>query len=259
MSDDNNSRSGDPATTRLFNGMAIAFATAGAIALTNGSLLGIAAIAVAIVLYILERNWSRITTRASNQFVQIVHNIARHRNVVLSLIVVGFGVYAARFVYNIRSDLDTYVMPRRITPKQADDLREYLSHHDKYAVTVKVNPLDAEAREYGAQLMNALNRSDWTATFDTSGNDVNTAPNTLNDGLCIDVMGENTKPYDVKHDPKTLLQEAFTAADIVANCGGGVGQGQYKLFVVVGHRPLSYGYRPPALARLGRWIMSLSQ
>lgn len=81
----------------------------------------------------------------------------------------------------LRTDIDTYVMPRSVTQKQADDLREYLSHHDKYALTVKVNPLDAEAREYAAQLLNGLNRSDWTATFDKSGNDPNIAPSTLND------------------------------------------------------------------------------
>jgi hypothetical protein len=175
------------------------------------------------------------------------------------LIIAGFGIYGARFVYNIRSDLDQYVMPRRVTQKQADDLHEYLSHHDKYPVTVKVNPLDAEAREYAGQLLNALNRSEWEGTFDTPGNDPNILPSTLNDGVCINVVGENAKPYDAKHDPRPLLQAAFVASDITANCGGGSAAGTYKLFVVVGHRPLSVGFRPPALVRLGRWIMSLSQ
>jgi hypothetical protein len=150
-------------------------------------------------------------------------------------------------------------MPRRVSQKQADDLREYLSHHDKYAVTVKVNPLDGEAREYAAQLFNALNRSDWTATFDTSGNDPNIAPSALGEGLCIDVIGENAKPYDAKHDPKPLLQAAFSAAGIIANCSGGTAAGNYKLFVVVGHRPFQYGYKPPLLVRLGQWIISLGR
>jgi hypothetical protein len=123
---------------------------------------------------------------------------------------------------SLRSDIDTYVIPRTITKSQADDLREYLSHRDKYAVTVKVNPVDAEAREYAAQLFNALNQSDWTATFDTSGGEPNSQPNTLNDGVCIDTVGENAKPYDAKHDPKLHLQAAFIAANIIANCSGGV-------------------------------------
>jgi hypothetical protein len=91
----------------------------------------------------------------------------------------------------IRNDIDTYVLPRTITQKQADDLREYLSRHEKYAMTVKVNPLDAEARKYTAQLFNALNRTIWEVKFNTSSGE----PSTLNDGLCIQVMGENASPY----------------------------------------------------------------
>ena len=155
----------------------------------------------------------------------------------------------------LRSDIDTYILPRTITQKQAEDLREYLSHHDKYAVTVKVNPLEAEAREYASRIFNALNPSDWNATFDTS----NGEPRTVNDGVCINTVGENAKPYDTKHEPKSLLQAAFGAADIPVNCSGGSAAGSYKLFVLVGRRPLAVGYRPPALVRLGWWIMSLGQ
>jgi len=82
--------------------------------------------------------------------------------------------------------------------------------------------------------------------------------NTLNPGLCIAVVGENAKPYDAKHDPKPILQTAFAAAGINANCGSGSAAGNYKLFVVVGHRPLIVGYKP-VLVRLGQWIMSLGQ
>jgi hypothetical protein len=215
--------------------------------LVSGSLISAAII---IIILTTVGNWSEITRRAANP---------RYRSFALAFVLLSFGIYIITYMNALRSDIDTYVMPRSVTQKQADDLHENLSHHDKYAVTVKVNPLDAEAREYGAQLLNALNRSDWTATFDTSGNDPNIAPSTLNDGLCIDVIGENTKPYDAKHDPKPLLETAFSAAGIIANCGGGTAAGNYKLFVVVGHRPLAYGYKPPLLVRLGQWISSLSR
>lgn len=175
-------------------------------------------ISAAIIIIVLTTvgNWFEITRRAANP---------RYRSFALAFVLLSFGIYIIAHMNALRSDIDTYVMPRTVTRQQADDLREYLSQHDKYAVTVKVNPVDAEAREYGAQLLNAFNRSDWTATFDTSGNDPSIAPSTLNDGLCIDVIGENAKPYDAKHDPKTFLQEAFSAAGIVANCSGGTAAG----------------------------------
>jgi hypothetical protein len=209
--------------------------------LFSGSLISVAV----LVFFLTIISWNEIKLRAFN---------SRYRTFAAIFIFPSFATYSITYMNALRSDIDTYVIPRTITQKQADDLREYLSHHDKYAVTVKVNPLDAEAREYAAQLFGALYRTNWEAKFNTSSDE----PWTLNDGLCIQVMGENANPYDAKHDPKALLQAAFTASDINANCGGGAAAGDYKLFVLVGHRPLSLGYKGPPLVRLGRWIMSLS-
>jgi hypothetical protein len=39
-------------------------------------------------------------------------------------------------------------------------------------------------------------------------------PNTLNDGLCVDVMGSNAGPADPKHDPRQLLEDALQVAHI---------------------------------------------
>jgi hypothetical protein len=120
---------------------------------------------------------------------------------------------------------------------------------------VKVFPLDGEAREYAGQLSNALNRANWDATFDTSGQ-----PNSA-EGLCINTTGENVnpKPFDAKHDPKTLLQQALTAADIRVNCGASSGAGEYKLYLLVGHRPVVVGDQEPLLSKVGRWIAGLSR
>ena len=126
-----------------------------------------------------------------------------------------------------------YVRPRAVTPKQADDLRTYSAHHEKYPVTVKVNPLDEEATEYAARLKNALTNAGWDATFSTSDTD----PHTLNNGLCIYDLGENSKPAN---DPSRLLANALSAAKIRVNCGGSTAAGEeYKLFVLVGHRPVA--------------------
>jgi hypothetical protein len=218
-----------------------------AINLPRSHLFSGSMIAVAMLVFLTTIiTWPEIKRRALNP---------RYRTFVAAFALLGLAIYSITYMNALRSDIDAYVMPRTVTQKQADDLREYLSHRDKYAVTVKVNPLDAEAREYASRIFNALNQSDWNATFDTSIGD----PSTANDGVCINTVGENAKPYDAKHDPQPLLQQAFASADIQTNCSGSAAAGAYKLFVLVGHRPLIVGYRPPALVRLGRWIMSLGQ
>jgi hypothetical protein len=148
-----------------------------------------------------------------------------------------------------------YVLPRGVTEKQANDLRDYLSRREAHSVTVKVNPLDGEATEYAGQVFNALKNTEWAVEFSTS----NGEPFTLNSGLCIDEQGENAKPNDPKHDPRELLQQAFRAANIEVNCSGGAAAGEYKLFVLVDHRPLVMGNNEPMLVKLGRWIMQLGR
>ncbi|MGB8684065.1 MAG: hypothetical protein WCD12_14350 [Candidatus Binatus sp.] len=147
-------------------------------------------------------------------------------------------------IMTIQTAVTQYVLPRSLTDKQADQLRELLSNHKAYSVTVKANPLDSEAMEYAAQLYNALHGTEWTVELSTSNQD----PNTLNQGLCIDEVGENTKPkFDPKDDPVELLRQAFQAANIEVNCSGGAAAGEYKLFLLVGHRPLVMNAQPPVL------------
>ena len=119
---------------------------------------------------------------------------------------------------------------------------------------MKVNPLDAEAREYAGQILNALRGADWNAAFNTSTVE---QPLTMNDGLCFQTTGENS--VDPKHNPKALLEVVFRNAEILVNCSGSTGGGDYKLFVLVGHRPLVVGNHEPVLSRVGRWIASLSR
>lgn len=154
-----------------------------------------------------------------------------------------------------------YVLPRHISEQQSTDLRNYLAKREVSSVIVRVNTHDAEAREYAAEISNSLKQANWDATFqpaDTSEGSAN-APNTLNDGLCIDVLGVNTGPPDPKHDPAAVLNDALRAAQIDRNCGGSVAAGNYQLFLAVGHRPLKIGDQRPALFKLGQWIMQLSQ
>lgn len=181
------------------------------------------------------------------------------RTVLLTLASAAISIFVGQTIsqiMTIQTAVTQYVLPRSLTEKQTDVLRDFLSHHKSYSVTVKANPLDGEAIEYAGQLFNALHGTDWTVEMNTSNQD----PNTLNPGLCIDEMGVNAKPkFDPKDDPRNLLQQAFQAANVEVNCGGGVGAGDYKLFLLVGHRPLVMNAQPPVLVRLGNWIARLGQ
>jgi hypothetical protein len=44
---------------------------------------------------------------------------------------------------------------------------------------------------------------------------------------------------------------------ILKKCGGSVSAGDYKLFLVVGHRPLKIGDQVPMLSKVARWIERL--
>jgi hypothetical protein len=162
---------------------------------------------------------------------------------------VGYIPYA---VFDTNAKLQTYVIPRTLTKSQADMLVQTLSKHEHYTATVKVNPLDAEAREYAEQVFNALDETDWDVDFDTSSGD----PNTLHDGLCVDERGVDSKPkYDSKSDPREILEHAFEEVRIEISCSNMESGSEYKLYVLVGHRPLTIGNRMTILQRLGQWLM----
>jgi hypothetical protein len=188
-------------------------------------------------------------------YVNRIANDARYRYGAVLLFLLYLVITEMLYVRNLRRDLDTYVMPRVVTSKQADDLKEYLSHQKAHSVTAKVNSRDREATEYWGQLSNALKRTEWNVEMSTG----DAPPFTLNNGLCIHEEGQNAKPKDPKNDPRTILESALRQAQINPNCGGGSAAGDYKLFILVGHRPLAIGKEPSSLYRLGRWLMSFGQ
>jgi hypothetical protein len=171
-----------------------------------------------------------------------------------SVVISIFVGHTISQIVSVQTAFTQYVLPRSLTEKQASEVRDFLSHHKPYSVTVKANPLDSEAMGYAGQLFNALHATDWTAVLDTSDQ----GPGVANPGLCIDEIGQSSRPkFDAKDIPAETLQQAFQAANVEVNCGGGSGGGDYKIYLLVGHRPLIMNAQEPALRRLGNWIASL--
>lgn len=219
-------------------------------------------LALAIVFFVAGINWGRIKSTIGKRLSLCVSLALFAAILVVGilwpqfwlrlgvLLAIYVSVYGILYIRSLRKDIEAYVLPRRITNDQAEGLREYLSHHEPHPVTVKVNPRDAEAREYASQILNALKRTEWEVEFSTS----DAVPHTLNEGLCIGVVGANAGPRDPKHNPQQLLQQAFRAARIIANGSSSASAGNYALFVLVGPRPLRLSASEPLLRRLGRWL-----
>jgi hypothetical protein len=147
-----------------------------------------------------------------------------------------------------RRDIDRYVMPRRVTPRQARRLLQYLATAPKFSIRVSVDPLDSEAREYAGALYGLLQRGGWTVQFDTA------PPYNQNEGLGIHATGVST-PVATSSDPRPVLQNAARFAGIDINHGGGVGAGNFQVSLTVGKRPLAINAKAPLLQRLGRFLL----
>lgn len=249
---------GDKAVFAFLEMFALAFAFEGVSRLLDGRyLLGFLALGISIVFFLAGIKWPQIKLRTGKRFVVGLDRIAndsRYRTSAILLIAFYIAISGLFYMHSLRSDLNKYVMPRSFTDKQSEELREYLSHHESHAVTVKGNPLDTEALEYASQIFNALKQTAWDVTFST----FNGEPFTLNNGLSIHVQGSIIGPPDPKHDPQQLLQDALRAAHIEAG-GGGSGAGDYRLFILVRHRPLVMEEEETTLSKLGRWIMRQGQ
>lgn len=153
------------------------------------------------------------------------------------------------FVIKLRIDLDRYAMPRIITRQQAEAIQN--NEQGGRPFIIKVNPQDREALEYAGQLFNALRNAGWKAEMSTA----DASPLILDDGLRHWMTGQNNAPD--KQNPGGELQAVVSAlqkAGIEVNGGGSQGAGEYAMFLLVGHRPVSVG-GPPLRYKVGQWVM----
>lgn len=226
----------------------------------GGSLLALALLTEAAAF-----KWPVIALRAKSRakflvavLVSVLVAVVAHRvsggpwlvAVIAGLAVIGIYVVSLSiaFVIRLRFDPDKYVMPRIVTPQQADAIQKNVQGAG--SVTVKVNPRHREALEYAGQLVNALRNTGWNVDMSTAD-----APPVPDDGVSYYMTGQNNAPD--KRNPGGELQalvNALQKAGIQINGGGGQGAGEYKMFLLVGHRPVSIG-RPPLRYKVGEWVM----
>jgi len=138
-----------------------------------------------------------------------------------------------RFALNLRRDLDVYVMPRRLTEQQIQSIADFLGPSPTFSVVIKSDPRDEEANRYAGQFQIALSRAKWPVERNA---DVQAPPLLLNADLHISELGKNNKPRDL--DPANILRQALQKGDVSVSGGGAVMAGDYRLFLLVGRRPL---------------------
>ncbi len=187
----------------------------------------------AVVGAVVQQSWSGIAALTASGLVLATY---------ATLVVIAY-------VLRLRNDLDKYVMPRIVTKQQADAIQEHVQGTG--SVTIKVNPHDSEATQYAGQLFDAIQKTGWRVELDQP----ETAPAQPNDGLYSHVEGERSAPNSL--DPGGELRalvDALQKSGIPFNGGGGQAAGEYKMFLLVGHRPLSIA-GPPLRFKVSLWIM----
>ena len=208
-------------------------------------------IALALMLFGILFPWlrKRLGTKISNWLDRLVHNI---RLWFALGFLVGMCTVAVPglFILKIRSDLDTYVMPRVLTKQQAVELHKLLTEHAHVPVVLKYDHYDPETESYAGQWADVLANAGWPLTSDTDESQQPYARAYLN--LCVVELGN---PPDPEHS-----SSAATLTQALGIAGGDQCSGKnpslpgYKLFLVVGHRPLELHKKPPILTRLGQWL-----
>jgi len=157
-------------------------------------------------------------------------------------------VYSVVYVRSLRRDFDAYIKPRVVTRDQADQIKTILLTGKPHKITVKVNPHDQEALEYGAQLRNAIRAGGWDVEFSTSNGPPN--PDT---GLAIHEDGFQKRTKE--HDERTyFLRKAMEKARVeIPGMSASNGDEEYKLYIVVGKRPFNNRRKAPLTFRFGLW------
>jgi hypothetical protein len=166
--------------------------------------------------------------------------------------VVGVWILVATLAYSLhvlRSDLDVYVMPRVLTKQQIAELHKLLTEHDHAPVVLKYDHYDKETEAYAGQWADVLAQAGWPVTSDTDESHQPFARDA--NSICVEEMGARPGTQD---PPAERLVQALETVATEGCSGHSETTPGYKLFLVVGHRPLALHKTPPILTRIGQWL-----
>ena len=225
-----------------------AFFSGKSLGLVFGAVLG------AVGFHVLGTKWGQIRGRLGPRLAAVLDRIGRdpaYRAIALVLVLSYFVVSAVLYVVRLRSDLDTYVMPRTLTAQQVSQIRDYLSRHDPIPVVLKYDSRDREAEAFAGKFADALDTTKWALTSDDNESSPPFARECPN--LCVSSRGN-------KEDTEHALAEALRVAgfDDVTS-GWSNTAGETKVFLVIGRRPLMLHRGPSLLTRLGQWLEETSK
>jgi hypothetical protein len=161
-------------------------------------------------------------------------------------------------IHVLRDNMESYVMPRTVSERQANELCKILAEHESFTVTVKWNGQDQEASVYAGQLNGALAKAKWTVLTDTTDR----PPAIWSPGLCVEALSPNGQsPPNTKDDPALLLERSLENANIPdSGCGGSTNQtGEYKLYLLVGRRSSELRHEAVWVKHVKQWIRTQVQ
>jgi len=180
-------------------------------------------------------------------FLQIIHD-GHWQVAILALAFFYAALYSVVYVRSLRRDFDAYIKPRTVTRNQAERIKRILRAGTPHKITVKADPHDREAFEYGVQLRNAISAGGWEVELITSKD-----PPHPSDALSMheDGFQKRTKEDDER---RNVWKKAMDKAKVeIPGMSASNGDEPYKLYLVVGRRPIDIRPKTPRVIWIGPW------
>jgi hypothetical protein len=118
----------------------------------------------------------------------------------------------------IQKNMELYVLPRKLTAEQQEAIAQYLSAHEPYPVAMKIISRNEEARKYGEDLQQSLEKGGWPVADITYDDRVQEGLHIHTVEPLLDPKPKN--PFDRLKPKKKLidiLREAFEQAGVTVN------------------------------------------
>ena len=197
--------------------------------------------------------WIRVKLRLTwTKQIDAIANNYRYRYSFTIVLIGLFVFYVVTSMRDLHNDFEKYVLPRHLAQSQFDKLTASLTKIGANTIYFKSSN-NQEANEYATQLEEAFRRSGWQVEMGSPDD----KPLINNPGMELYETGVGVRK-DRDARLFQMLQMALGDADIPWGGAGGDGPGvEYRIFILVGTRPLRVGEQPPFRNKLAHWLESL--